>query len=350
MSDFDCNPLRYLGQSSVHSYGINVYASGGIPRESRFQNEYITEENTIFVQVDEKFYDLKTKSPSSRPSWCGVTEFTLPDKNLLRYVEDSCDELDGYFDKLYETLAISYRPDVSDIPIALVNSKYEDGHWYGDGYFGGPFYRPSVHTYEKNGSSLSEVSNVAIDESNNEYYEDVFQYDINQDGKIPDHSNGYYPIYGEPVYKINGKKIKGTQNNDALSGKNANDLIRGKQGDDILTGRKGHDLLYGGDNNDQLFGSKGKDFLDGGKEDDILEGGKSPDVFKLSEGKDTIVDFNIAQGDRIAIPIEHIKVFAVKAEDGNTIVSVEDYGQLVLAGISVEDITKNNSQIFLRYL
>ena len=100
MSDFDCNPLRYLGQSSVHSYGINVYASGGIPRESRFQNEYITEENTIFVQVDEKFYDLKNKSPSSRPSWCGPTRFSLADKNLLRYVEDSCDELDGYFDPI----------------------------------------------------------------------------------------------------------------------------------------------------------------------------------------------------------------------------------------------------------
>ena len=42
--------------------------------------------------------------------------------------------------------------------------------------------------------------------------------------------------------------------------------------------------------------------MNGGRGNDTLIGGKGADQFKLSYGKDTISDFNPAEGDRIVIP------------------------------------------------
>ena len=93
--------------------------------------------------------------------------------------------------------------------------------------------------------------------------------------------------------------------------------ISALQLDDTVTGSAGTDVILGGNGNDYLFGFSGDDCIDGGQNDDHLWGdshfnnndGETPennrevsngaDGFVLTSklGKDTIYDFNVAEGD-----------------------------------------------------
>jgi Ca2+-binding RTX toxin-like protein len=64
----------------------------------------------------------------------------------------------------------------------------------------------------------------------------------------------------------------------------------GGTGDDLLQGRSGNDTLDGGDGNDHLIGGRGTDHL---------TGGAGADTFTV-DSKDTITDFNAAEGDALA--------------------------------------------------
>ena len=81
------------------------------------------------------------------------------------------------------------------------------------------------------------------------------------------------------------------------------------------TGTAGNDAILGADTDDQLFGGLGDDILDGGQGDDLLigglgsdqmTGGAGADTFKFAAAdvdgtlaKDTIMDFNTADGDKL---------------------------------------------------
>lgn len=117
--------------------------------------------------------------------------------------------------------------------------------------------------------------------------------------------------------------IQGGDGNDQLSGGNGQDWIFGGGNDDRISGGLGDDLLYGGEGRDRIEGGAGNDLIDGGKGDDILDGGGGDDVFRLGARQgdggdhytggsgadlflivaefddDTIVDFSVAQGDRL---------------------------------------------------
>jgi Ca2+-binding RTX toxin-like protein len=99
-----------------------------------------------------------------------------------------------------------------------------------------------------------------------------------------------------------GNTISGTAGNDNLTATSAVDALSGGAGDDILHGGGGPDFIDGGDGNDQLFGDDGNDFLVGGPGQDTLVGGLGGDQFiitSLGDGRDTILDFNAGQGDRL---------------------------------------------------
>ena len=53
---------------------------------------------------------------------------------------------------------------------------------------------------------------------NNDYWEGVFQYDINKDGSVPDYIPSEYPLVSGPSEDVNGKTIKGTKKRDVLNG------------------------------------------------------------------------------------------------------------------------------------
>jgi len=258
----------------------------------------------------------------------------------------------------HETLAIALRNDESDLPIALVDHKYSSSEsWDWGNYYSIHDYEPYVvyfkTTTDRNSnrvSTIKEARQEQILESNNQYWEGVFQYDINGDGSIPDYIPNEYPRYSKPDKDLNGKIIKGTNQNDKLKGKKQDDSIKGKKGDDKLSGKKGDDLLAGENGSDQLYGQAGDDFLNGGHGDDLLNGGKGADVFKLSRGIDTITDFNVNEGDRIAIPAEYIDEFVISTVSGDASVEVDGYGTIVIAGLNQQFSGPINAEVFLRYV
>lgn len=94
-----------------------------------------------------------------------------------------------------------------------------------------------------------------------------------------------------------------------------NDTVKGGGKADYITSFGGADKLYGNAGNDTLVGGAGNDTLQGGAGADKLYGGTGADtfLFKLASEstvkvRDTVFDFNRAQGDKIDL----------KAIDANT--------------------------------
>jgi Ca2+-binding RTX toxin-like protein len=128
----------------------------------------------------------------------------------------------------------------------------------------------------------------------------------------------------------------GNGGNDALYGGDGDDIARGGAGDDIVEGEDGNDMVIGGSGKDRVDGGLGNDTLNGAIGDDELTGG--PGVDRLSGGSgadsfvfhssdsgnftegeaDTIVDFNVDDGDQIGITL-------ITGYDGNTSAPVEGH-------------------------
>jgi len=125
--------------------------------------------------------------------------------------------------------------------------------------------------------------------------------------------------------------VSGGADNDQLYGEAGNDILNGDSGTDFLAGGVGDDQLDGGADNDSLFGEGGfdqlvggdaNDYLDGGVQDDVLNGGAGNDLLlgnlgadqltggtgadyfafgAANHGGDTILDFSVAEADKIYI-------------------------------------------------
>ena len=170
--------------------------------------------------------------------------------------------------------------------------------------------------------------------------------------------------------------IQGNTGNDTLSGGGGDDIVRGGQDNDFVHGNAGADLLFGDLGNDSAFGGQGDDFVQGGAGsdyvvgdlgrdtvlggqgadtvvggagddylsgdlgDDVLLGGAGADLFnfRAGSGRDVVMDFSSAEGDRIAISSADAADFAalsskLVADGGNTIINLD--GQtIVLAGVA----------------
>ena len=85
-----------------------------------------------------------------------------------------------------------------------------------------------------------------------------------------------------------GKKIRGTKEDNELVGTQRGDTIAGLQGNDIIYGRGGDDTLFGGRGKDTLFGGRGKDTLFGGRGKDTLFGDEGDDNLRGQRGDDLL--------------------------------------------------------------
>ena len=106
---------------------------------------------------------------------------------------------------------------------------------------------------------------------------------------------------------------RGTDGADTIYGYDGQDHLHGERGDDVLYGGGSADKLYGSAGDDILYGGDGSDKLDGSSGTDILYGGGDADVFNVNvdhsnsiESTDIVVDFNVAEGDRIRL--DHLQV------------------------------------------
>jgi Ca2+-binding RTX toxin-like protein len=98
-----------------------------------------------------------------------------------------------------------------------------------------------------------------------------------------------------PFTVVNFDNVRGTNRNDIINGDGQNNQLFGNGGSDLLVGADGNDFLSGGDGNDGLRGGLGVD---------TLLGGLGADRFaftSLSDGIDTILDFQQIQGDKITV-------------------------------------------------
>jgi trimeric autotransporter adhesin len=143
-------------------------------------------------------------------------------------------------------------------------------------------------------------------------------------GQYIENINLIKTYYGTSNYSLTGGlELEGTETGEMGYGTAFNDLIRGQGGNDIIYGNGGNDSLQGGQGNDTIYGNSGNDYLEGGYGDDLLEGGDGNDIIYFGEGADnvkgdagadtftlsyefdsnidTILDFNLSQGDKIDI-------------------------------------------------
>lgn len=96
--------------------------------------------------------------------------------------------------------------------------------------------------------------------------------------------------------------VTGTDGDDVLRAGTKVAALSGGKGDDVLIGNGSANFLDGGDGDDVLRGNAGDDFLNGGPGNDLLRGGDGADTFMvtaLGDGRDTILDFDRSEGDRI---------------------------------------------------
>ena len=92
---------------------------------------------------------------------------------------------------------------------------------------------------------------------------------------------------------------------------NSPDTIFGLDGNDRLVGLVGNDTIHGGAGNDRIFRNSGLDVINGGTGNDVVTGQQGADifVFGLSEGRDTITDFDGTQ-DQIDLSAHSFANFA----------------------------------------
>jgi serralysin len=135
--------------------------------------------------------------------------------------------------------------------------------------------------------------------------------------------------------------VVGGKDNDRLSGDDGADLVYGNLGDDTCDGGLGDDVIRGGQGNDTLSGGDGNDFVSGDRGDDTMTGGAGADNFHSSSGAgiDRVLDFNLAEGDRVQLdPGTSFSLAQVGADTVITLGGVAS-DQVILVGVQLSSLT-----------
>jgi Ca2+-binding RTX toxin-like protein len=160
-------------------------------------------------------------------------------------------------------------------------------------------------------------------------------------------------IFGGPGFD----DINGNQGNDTLSGGAGgdwvvggkdNDSLSGGAGDDIVWGNRGADTCDGGDGNDQvrgglgddsLAGGAGNDFVSGDRGNDTVSGGAGADMFHSSQdaGVDRVLDFNLAEGDRVQL--DPGTTYTLMQVGADAVLDMGGGNQMILVGVQSATLT-----------
>jgi serralysin len=116
--------------------------------------------------------------------------------------------------------------------------------------------------------------------------------------------------------------VVGGKDQDWLFGDDGGDLVYGNLGDDTCEGGAGNDTIRGGQGFDTLAGGAGADFVSGDRGDDTMVGGTGADIFHSSSdaGIDRVLDFSVAQGDRVQL--DPGTTFTIAQVGGDTVVTM----------------------------
>jgi Ca2+-binding RTX toxin-like protein len=133
--------------------------------------------------------------------------------------------------------------------------------------------------------------------------------------------------------------VVGGKDQDLLSGDAGNDIVYGNLGDDTCDGGTGDDIVRGGQDNDILTGGAGNDWLSGDRGSDTVSGGAGADIFHSFSGAglDRVLDFSLAQGDRVMLDAG--TAYTVVQSGADTVIDMGGGDQMVLVGVSMTSLT-----------
>lgn len=133
--------------------------------------------------------------------------------------------------------------------------------------------------------------------------------------------------------------VVGGKDDDDLAGDAGADLVYGNLGNDTCDGGDGADVVRGGQDNDVLRGGTGNDYMSGDKGEDTIAGGTGADVFHTfgEAGMDRVVDFNLAEGDRVLL--DSGTQYTLAQVGADTVISMAGGGQMVLTGVQMSTLT-----------
>jgi Ca2+-binding RTX toxin-like protein len=135
--------------------------------------------------------------------------------------------------------------------------------------------------------------------------------------------------------------VVGGKDSDLLFGEDGGDLVYGNLGDDTCDGGSGADTLRGGQGVDLLSGGAGNDYVSGDRGDDTVAGGSGADIFHSfsDAGLDRVLDFSVAQGDRVQLDAGTTYTVAQVGDD--TVITMSA-GQMVLVGVSTASLASGS--------
>jgi len=133
--------------------------------------------------------------------------------------------------------------------------------------------------------------------------------------------------------------VVGGKDNDSLVGSAGQNLVYGNLGNDTCDGGDGNDIVRGGQDNDVINGGAGDDYVSGDKGDDTVTGGAGADLFHTfgDAGIDRVLDFSLAQGDRVQL--DPGTQYAVVQSGADTVINMTGGGQMVLVGVQMSTLT-----------
>jgi Ca2+-binding RTX toxin-like protein len=132
-----------------------------------------------------------------------------------------------------------------------------------------------------------------------------------------------------------------------IVGNGSANLLRGADGDDTLVGNGGADTLDGGNGSDVLNGGEGADRLVGRDGADVF-------AFLTGSGTDTIVDFSLAQGDKIRLSVginssgivdAASALAAASASGADTLIALGSGNTVTLVGVNVASLTTMDFEV-----
>jgi Ca2+-binding RTX toxin-like protein len=134
-------------------------------------------------------------------------------------------------------------------------------------------------------------------------------------------------------YSVGGK------DQDLLFGNGGVDIVWGNLGNDTCDGGDGNDQVRGGQGDDSVSGGAGDDFVSGDRGADTITGGSGADRFHGSQdaGIDRVLDFNLAEGDRVFL--DHGTTYTLAQVGADTVIDMGGGHQMILVGVQLSTLT-----------
>ena len=136
-----------------------------------------------------------------------------------------------------------------------------------------------------------------------------------------------------------GDWLVGGQGNDLITAHASQNILYGNLGNDTLNAGSGGDLMRGGQGDDVLVGGSGNDWLSGDRGNDTITGGAGADTFHTFSGAgiDRVLDFHIAEGDKVQVDAGTI--YTVIQQGADTVIDMGGGDQMILVGVDKATLT-----------